>query len=197
MPENLHFFPYTRRGLWKLFLAAVFPVHLWAIIIMLADVGWVAERTNAWDAVGYSAYVLGIALVESLALFIAIALLGLLLPRQWSQERKLAVLGGYLLVIFLAIVVNQLNFFPIDSFTSWTQDQILGGDHPYRYGILILLAAAGGTGAGAILPVWGGYRSEKYVEIFGDIIERIGLLSSLYLFLDLASLVIIIGRNWM
>ncbi|MEK6222726.1 MAG: hypothetical protein N2D54_10820, partial [Chloroflexota bacterium] len=108
----------------QLFLVTLFPLHFWAVIILLADVGWVAERTNAWDAVGYTAYILLVALVESIAAFIVFAALSSLLPRSWESNKRLAVMGYYALLLPLWGVINQLNFFPIDSFSSFVNDTL-------------------------------------------------------------------------
>jgi hypothetical protein len=61
---------YQKKGLWLLFAAAAFLVHVWAIMLIFQDLAWLAERTNMWDAIGVGAYGLVVALGESVFLFL-------------------------------------------------------------------------------------------------------------------------------
>jgi len=179
----------------NLFMVCVFPIHFWAAIIMFLDLSWVAERTDTWDAIGYTSYVLNIAFVDSLIFFIAVVILGLLLPWRWEEDKRAAVLSGYVLVLSFWVILNQLNFFPPDSYTSWTQTVIQEGGHPLRYGVMLLAFTAAAVPVTAILPVWGGYRSEKYVKKVSQVGEGITLLSGMYLILDLTGFLVIVWRN--
>src|SRR5512146_2668540 len=78
---------YSRPGLWSLFVMCAFPQHAWAFVLALRDVSWVADRTNAWDAVGVVSYGLLFALLESLLLFGVMVLLGYLVSGSWDVDR--------------------------------------------------------------------------------------------------------------
>ena len=67
---------YSRQGLGSLFLTCAFPLHFWALLMAFRDISWVAERTNLWDAIGVLGYGLVFALVESILIFLVLALLG-------------------------------------------------------------------------------------------------------------------------
>src|SRR5512138_438344 len=84
---------YTRQGLWSLFLTCVFPLHAWALVLAFRDVDWVTQRTNAWDAVGVVAYGLMFTLLETLAVFIIMVLLGYIAPPRWESDRRVALLS--------------------------------------------------------------------------------------------------------
>ena len=101
---------YSKSGLWLLFLTTAFPIHLWTIILVLRDFAWVTERTNAWDAVGVAAYGMVFAFIESLFVFIIVVLLGLLLPKQWDERKRLSFLG---LLIFTVVGNHGTAVFPI------------------------------------------------------------------------------------
>ena len=75
---------YSRQGLWFLFLISAFPIHFWTLILVFRDISWLTERTNAWDAIGVASYGMVFAFVESVVIFLVLALLGLLTPKQWE-----------------------------------------------------------------------------------------------------------------
>jgi hypothetical protein len=45
------------------------------------------------------------------------------------------------------------------------------------------------------LPAWAAFRSEKFQRGFLALLDRLSILMGLYIFLDLASIVIVIIRN--
>src|SRR4026207_921538 len=92
---------YTRGGLWSLFLMCALPLHAWTLILAFRDLAWLTDRTNSWDAIGVLSYGLLFALVESVILFLLVACLGLLLPRNWEPQRRTALLGIFALVLSL------------------------------------------------------------------------------------------------
>src|SRR5512138_2498857 len=110
---------YTRQGLWSLFLMCVFPLHAWALILAFRDVSWVTERTNAWDAVGVVSYGLLFTLVETLALFIIMALLGYITPARWKSDRRVALLSLLMLLASLWAILEQLFFLLPGRLPSW------------------------------------------------------------------------------
>jgi hypothetical protein len=184
--------PYTRKGLWSLFLITAFPIHLWAIILVFDDFSWVADRTNTWDAVGVGAYGLLYAFIESLIVFPIVVLLGLLLPHRWSQERRLGALSVGILGTALCAILAQRNFLPKLGLAQILGPLLMSSGHPLwiLYGLAILL-----MGLLVFLPVYLVSSSQRLTSWTSNLMERLALLTTFYLFFDLVALVVVIGRN--
>ncbi|MFH1183814.1 MAG: hypothetical protein V1755_02095, partial [Chloroflexota bacterium] len=101
---------YTRQGLWSLFLMCALPLHAWTLLLAFRDLSWLTDRTNAWDALGVLCYGLLFALVESALLFLITVLLGLLIPKRWEPDRRIALLAGFVLVLAAWAMLAQLFF---------------------------------------------------------------------------------------
>lgn len=191
-PFLVHF----RKGdFFKFFLVVCMPVHFWAIFMALQDLEWMVGRSYFWEFIGYLAYILLIALLESAFLSAIFLLAGLLLPKAWREGANLAVLSAWALAVLLAGIANQYYFF-LDVHNKSANPYIVRGlDYVYYYDtlvfvvlmLLILLAAA--------LPPLLFPSTSRLRGIMLDLIERIGLLSSIFLFLDAVGLLIILYRN--
>ena len=183
---------YTRQSLITLFLIAAFPVHLWAIILILNDIEWVAERTNFWDAIGVGAYGLVYALIESVIIFLIIFILGFLLPKAWSVDKRVALLSVVYLITATWAILGQLYFFiPIHEPQGMIQFLVASG-HPLRilYGASLLL-----VGASILIPTAWIIFDERATQIITNVISRLATLSIFYLVFDLIAVIIIILRN--
>jgi hypothetical protein len=183
---------YSRQGLWLLFLVCAFPLHVWTIILAFRDFSWVAERTNAWDAVGVLAYALVFAFVESLVVFLAAVLLGFLLPRRWEESKRVAFLTVLVLITALWAMLGQLYFIWNLSLPTLFIQYLSQAAHPVRilYAAILVLVVAS-----VLAPTFLVLRSEGSTRFILGMVERLALLSSFYLFLDAASLIVIVVRN--
>jgi len=185
--------PYFNKGdIIKLFLVCAFPIHVWSIFMFLRDFDWISERTNAWDAVGVGSYALTLALFESLFVFLIIFGLSFLVHKTWPPETRLAIMSILVFVASMWAAITQAFFLlggvlPVSVFNF-----LVESGHPFRYlygtiGPLVVISIAG--------PVILLLRSEKLVQGTLALIDRIILLSGLYLFFDAAGIVILIIRN--
>jgi hypothetical protein len=183
---------YTRRGLWSLFLMCALPQHAWTMILAFRDLTWLTDRTNAWDAIGVLCYGLLFALVESLLVFLLAALVGLLLPRHWEPDRRVALLASLVLVLALWAVLAQLFFLANVRFPDAIIGFLVRAPHPLWiiYAALVIV-----VGATMVLPAWAVLRQGRGLQVIGSLIERLGLLAMFYLVFDIAALVIIAIRN--
>ena len=183
---------FDRSDWFKLFLVCAFPLHLWTILMVFRDVNWVAERTTSWDAVGFSGYALFYTLIESLLLFGFIALLGFIIPKNWNLTLRFVVLSlvafilaGWsimeqlILIVFwgwLRHLADTLTFL----FTSpWSAYVLFAG--------LIIISV---TVPLLLLRKHPGLQEKVY-----SVLERLTLLSGLYLFIDVIGMIIILIRN--
>ena len=99
---------YSKKELWSLFLICAFPLHLWTLIFAFRDISWLTERTNLWDAIGVVSYGMIFAFVESVMIFLVLALLGLILPAQWYSDRRIAFLSLLILLTSVWGMISQL-----------------------------------------------------------------------------------------
>ena len=183
---------YSRWGLWTLFLMAALPIHLWTIILVFNDFSWLAERTNAWDAVGVGAYGMIYAFLESIVIFLILVVLGFLLPKRWLETKRISLISVLFLITALWAILGQLYFlinFQLPEPVFWF---LVNSGHPLRiiYPTVLLLA-----GITAIIPTIWIMRSKNATRIAIDIIERLKILSMLYIFFDVIALGVILIRN--
>jgi hypothetical protein len=183
---------YSKQGLWGFFLVCAFPLHAWTIILAFRDFSWVTERTNSWDAVGVVSYGLIFAFIESLLVFLVALLLGFLISKKWTEDRRMALMGLLVFVTSLWAIISYLYFMlPISPGTN-TLNFFANLAHPLRVLYAIGLMLAGITVA---VPTYFVLQSEKFLQGVRGFFERIGTLSLFYLFFDLIGLVIVILRN--
>ena len=173
---------------------AAFPTHVWTILLFLKDFSFLAERTNAWNAVGVGAYGLLAALVESLSVFILALLAGLFISSFWDENRRVSLLSALILIAGLWAILGQFISgsnpqLPIPAnLTGW----IAGSPHPVWILTGLFLPWIALTTA---VPTWFILKSDKTLRFFKNMIKRLSLLSAFYLLLDLAGLIIVILRN--
>jgi hypothetical protein len=183
---------YSKQKLWSLFLTCAFPFHLWTLIQVFRDVSWVTERTNAWDAVGVASYGMLFALVESLLAFLVVVLLGLVTPRYWDDDRRIAFLSLLFLITAVWGMISQLLFIWNIQLPSQTMEFLVRSGHPLRWlygGSLAIVLAT------VLLPVYLFFGSSKFSLLVQDFTDRLSVLTIFYLLFDLAGLTIVIVRN--
>jgi len=152
----------------------------------------VTERTNAWDAVGVAAYGMLFALVESLLAFLVVVLFGLVTPRYWDDDRRIAFLSLLFLITAVWGMISQLLFIWNIQLPSQTMEFLVRSGHPLRWlygGSLAIVLAT------VFLPVYLFFRSSKFSLLVQDFTDRLSVLTIFYLLFDLAGLTIVIVRN--
>lgn len=171
---------------------AAFPTHVWTIILVLQDYSWVTERTNSWDAIGVGAYGLLVAFAESVFVFLAALVLSFLISRKWSEDRRLAMLFVTIFVVASWAIINQLYFLFGARLPGGLMRSLINSAHPLRilYGTSFVLATAS-----VVLPYVAVLQSDKMVKGIETVMERLSILTVLYLFLDVIGLIIVIIRN--
>ena len=183
---------YDKQALWSLFLMCVFPQHLWTLVLAFRDMSWLIERTNIWDAVGNASYALLFAFIESLLVFGLLALVGLVAPKQWEVNRRVAFLTLLLFVAVIWAMTAQLLYL----WNIWLPPSLVqfiaSTGRPLVMLYLLSLVLVVPT---ASMPVLVFLRSKRALPAILDIIDRLSTLSVLYLFFDAVGLVVVIIRN--
>lgn len=183
---------YSKQGLWSLFLICAFPLHLWTLIFAFRDISWLTERTNLWDAIGVVSYGMIFAFVESVVIFLVLALLGLILPAQWYSDRRIAFLSLLILLTSAWGMISQLLLVWSVPLPIQAIQFLRSSNHPLRILYAACLVVVTPT---ILLPVYLFIKSKKSIAFMQDLMERLSLLATFYLFFDFVGLIIVIIRN--
>ena len=153
------------------------------------------ERTNAADVYGYGSYALVVAFADSLLVFLVVLLLSLLTPKRWKGNQIIAQLGSLTFTFTTWHILHQLfNVFD-ETHPGFVVSKIASLNHPVGISYIIFALLIMFVIASFILPMYLINRSEKIKNVVATIFDRIAILSSLYLFLDVIGLINIIFRN--
>lgn len=169
-----------------------FPLHAWVLLLSFRDLSWLTERTNAWDAIGVAAYALVFAFIESVVVFLVIALLGFLVSRRWDEERRIALLSVLVFIVALWAMAGQLFFLLAISIPGGLIGFMAGTAHPLRVLYAAALALVTPT---VLVPALLILRSGRASQLVRGLIERVSLLTMFYLLFDVIGLVIVVIRN--
>jgi hypothetical protein len=183
---------YSRQGLWSLFLICAFPLHLWTLILAFRDISWLTERTNMWDAIGVLSYGMLFALIESIVIFLVLALLGLVTPQGWEPDRRIAFLAFLVLILSVWAMISQLLFLWDVDLPASTIGYLQRSDHPVRITYAVLLLVITPT---VLLPAYSFLKTRRAVTVMQNLIERLSLLSLFYLAFDLLGFIVVLLRN--
>lgn len=183
---------YSRQALWSLFLMCAFPLHFWTLLPAFRDVSWLTERSSLWDAIGVVSYGMIFIFSETAIIFLITTLLGLLVSRRWDKDRRVALLSIPVLITAMWAIVCQLYVLMRISISDQIIVFLAHQEHPVRYLYLISLVLMTPT---FLLPTYLVLRSDKALRFVQDLIERISLLTVIYLFFDVAGLIVVVIRN--
>lgn len=156
------------------------------------DLSWLTERTNLWDAIGVASYGMLFAFVESVLLFLVVILVGLVIPKQWHSDRRITFLALLILITSAWGMMSQLLFLWNISLPPMAIQFLRSSHHPLRVlyaGSLVIVAST------VLLLVFLFVRLKTSVALMQNIMERISLITVLYLLFDVLGLVIVLIRN--
>jgi len=171
-----------------LFLWVAFPIHFWSILTQLYQL----QDITFGEIIGRAGYALLFALVESCLLFLLVWLVYYLLGRLLAARTALALSGWLYLMIALARMAVQ-GYAMLNKSGAALWLRLLGA--VCRSGMVGLVAVVLFILALVLLPSLSFLRSGKAVDVFFSVAERLALLSSLYLVLDAAGLLVVLIRN--
>jgi len=164
----------------QLFLVCMLPVHIWAIIIFLRRMDSFTIFMNLTQIISIAAYVLVYALMESLFLFGILFIGSLILPRRVSAARKLAL--GTIIALVASAAAVLIHFHAI-----WKVNWIDQKEWTWLWvGVGLLVIA---------LISFAVLKSERLESWLNALVERISLLSLVYLSADILGLMIVLYRQ--
>ena len=159
------------------FAGCVFVIHVWAILNLLDALPAFLLRLTPYEVAGVISYPLVFALLESLLVWSLVVLAAIVFPRRWLRGRFLT--RGMALVLFTALFSIAIHFNYEDLVKNL---QYL----PLWASIYLILTL--------ICVYWVG-RSQHVDAILRAALQRIEVLSYLYIFMDVFGLFIVISRN--
>lgn len=183
---------YTPESLFKLFMVCAFPLHAWTLLMAFRDFAWVALRTYTWDAIGLVSYSLVFTLLETMAAFLLVLLVGFLVPLRWDLDKRLAMLGTLFLVVASWSIASKIYTAFDSPVPIWLLDFMRADGHILRIlwgiaGMLVIVSA--------VIPAAVLLKRASATKAVHSVFEKLVVLSSFYVFLDLIGIVIIIIRN--
>jgi hypothetical protein len=183
---------FTRADWFKLFLVTAFLPHMWSLLMIFRDVPWVSRRTDLWDGIGFAGYGLLYTLLESVLLFGFIALLSLLTPRQWGKSLRITILSVIAFALASWSILEQLILIVLhDQLRAYAAEN-LWLISPVWLPQAMMAAIIALTTAIAFLLL----RNITSIRLAMDnFLDRVAMLSGLYLVLDVAGFVVIVVRN--
>jgi hypothetical protein len=170
----------SRNEYWQLFLVCVLPIHIWAILVFLRRMPTMLTQLKATEIIGVAAYVLAFALLESLFLFGVLSLADHFLFRKLLNSTPLPVGTIFVFLASATAAVIHLHKdwdIQIVTFSQWSK----------------IWGALGLVSIGLLL----GWlkRNPGLKRIIFEGVDRLSLLSMLYLGFDLAGVIVIVLRN--
>jgi hypothetical protein len=182
---------YSKQEVWTLFLISAFPLHVWALILFFWDFSWIEQRSGTWNAIGVGAYALVIALVESVIVLLIALLLGFLIPKVWSPKERTNVLALIILLISFWAILEQLYFIRAPSLT-WLISPLATFSRPL---FILYLVVGGIVVISLVIPIWFVLNSDRFRKGFDTVLERVSVLTIIYLLLDVIAIIVVAWRN--
>ena len=168
----------SREAILYTFVAAVFVIHVWAIYNVLRVVPAWMVRMSSWELVGTVAYTQVFALLESLIIAGLLVLAAAVLPGNLYRDK------------FLAVSVVVLFVFSVWAILAHYNDDVIQSG-----GLKLLIPVAVVFLATLLAPYVLVQRSQKFEGMISAIVQRVSVLSFIYLFIDLFSVLVIVARN--
>ena len=160
------------------FGAIAFPIHVWAIINILAIFPAWLLRLTIWELAGAISYPLVDALLESCILWIGLVGLSYVLPKKWLADKFVTLSSA--LVWLLAAWAALVQFIYV-QILQWEPQQVLPG--------LLLVAISFG------LVTWLVQRYGRLEGLIRRLTQGLAVLTYFYLIFDLLGLAVVIIRN--
>ena len=176
------------NDLWGVFSTTVFCTYSWSMLIFFWDVPSFLLRYNTGEIISYLAYQFMFALLESTIVTIFVTVIGFIFPAKFLRNKFRAT--GTALVF--AFAINAIYFKHILDIVNWVTD-ILSID------TLITIQIVTGIWAVCLVVLPIGLvmasKRERVEKIVNQFVDRLSILVSIYLFLSLLGILLIIVRN--
>jgi hypothetical protein len=168
----------SRRNIIYAYMAALFPIQAWSIYNLLREVPAWLRQMSGWDLIGVVSYTQMFVLFESVFIFLPLVFLSALLPASWFSGKFVALSTGIVYLSAAWFILSHITDLPLLSsslprFLPWN--------------VLFWLSQ--------ILFFSLIHYSPKLESIIASFVDRLAVLSVLYLSIDLAAVLIVVIRN--
>lgn len=168
----------SRDDLVVVFAVSVFVIHVWAIYNLLKEIpAWIL-RLSYWELAGVISYSLLFALVESVIVLIFLIILAAILPARVFRDKFVAI--STVFVFLAAVWIIPVRIYE-NTIRSWGAVGMLG-----------VLSLAAISFASSYLVVM---KSQKIEQFINTLMQRVTLLAYIYVFIDVAAVIIVLSRN--
>jgi len=173
-----------KQDAFLLFTTCVFPIHVWAILIFLNDAPAYIRRMPFGDIAGIFAYTQVIALIESLIFWGFLLFVCISMPRKYFKDWFIS--QGTLLVLGFFILVIPMHYqMDIIEGLQWNLEL-----YDIMFVVWLLLWLAGLIIMSTLIR-----RNLIFEKKLVNLVDRIMLLSLLYVLIDVVSFAFVIFRN--
>lgn len=165
----------SSRNIVDAYLACLFPIQVWSIYNLLREVPAWLRQMSLWDLIGVVSYTQMFVLFESVVIFLSLVILSVVLPAGWFRDKFVALGTGivYLSVVWFILAHINDRYWDLRQFLPWI-------------GLFLL---------SQILFFSLIHYSHKLQSIIVSLVNRVAVLSIVYLLIDLISVLIVVIRN--
>jgi hypothetical protein len=175
----------STQDLLLVFSTCAVPIYVWSILNMLHKVPAWLMQFDVWDLIGVIAYTQVFTLIETMAVFLALVLLGTILPAWLLRDRFAAQASIVVLLSAALVILAHLNNMILPY---------LGGRRELTFPLYMAsigIFYVGSIGAFNVLI----RRHKKLENLIRSLANRLIAISSIYVTLSLLSVVVVILRN--
>jgi len=133
---------------------------------------------TVWDLIGVLSYPESFALFESVVIFLPLVLLSALLPSGWFRDKFVALSTG---IVYLSVVWFVLTHVNDVALRYWGFRQFLPWIGLFLFSQISFFSLI--------------HYSQKLKSIIVSFVDRVAVLSVVYLLIDLVSVLIVVIRN--
>jgi hypothetical protein len=170
----------SKNEYFQLFLVCLLPIHVWAIINLMKRASSLVLSVNSLEIFGVVAYVLLFALFESLIAFAVLFTLSLILPARIFSSRLIPV--GTILVLLASVSAVFIHLYD-----AWEIENIEFDLWAGMWSFVGLVATAP--------SVYLIRRDKRIGAAIQGVVDRLSVLSMIYLLFDIFGLAAVIIRN--
>ncbi len=168
---------------YQILLAIIFPVSFWTLVFFFRELPSYLMRMPSWDILGVFAYSMFVSLLDSMLITAIVVFIAFVLPKRFFRDHLVAqgIVQSYLIILLAALVqlASTSNLLPELTRIPWFNLLFIG----FFIGASISLNR---------LVIFSDNIQAK-IHLF---IERLTVLATIYLFLNLCAVLIVILRNF-
>jgi hypothetical protein len=168
----------SRNDLFLGYAACAFPIFIWSIYHVLEQLPSWLLRLNTWDLIGAVAYTQAFALVESMITCFLLVIPTMILPGRFFRNKFPSIATAVISLTSLWFILAHNND---QTIRLWGAKQFL------IWGVVYAI-----TVVASIFLV---YKFEILHRIIDAILQRLSMLSSIYVFIGVVSFIVVIVRN--